>query len=46
MISALFWLAVGAFIGWQFPQPEWAKKIEAGVREAVVVIADKFKGTK
>lgn len=24
----LFWVAVGAFIGWAFPQPEWAKKLQ------------------
>ena len=29
MISALFWLAVGAFIGWNLPQPEFAKRIQA-----------------
>jgi hypothetical protein len=24
----LFWIAVGAFIGWAFPQPQWAKNIQ------------------
>lgn len=25
MLEALFWIAVGAAIGWNFPQPQWAK---------------------
>jgi hypothetical protein len=25
MLEALFWIAVGAAIGWNFPQPSWAK---------------------
>lgn len=25
MLEALFWIAVGALIGWNFPQPAWAK---------------------
>jgi hypothetical protein len=25
MLDALFWIAVGAFIGWNMPQPAWAK---------------------
>lgn len=24
MLDTLFWVAVGAFIGWNFPQPFWA----------------------
>jgi hypothetical protein len=28
MLSTIFWLAVGAFIGWNFPQPEFAKRIQ------------------
>lgn len=28
MLETLFWLALGAFIGWNFPQPEFAKKIQ------------------
>jgi hypothetical protein len=33
MISTLFWLAVGAFIGWNLPQPEFAKTIQAAIEE-------------
>jgi hypothetical protein len=28
MLSALFWLVVGALIGWNFPQPEFAKNFQ------------------
>jgi hypothetical protein len=28
MTDTLFWVAVGAFIGWNFPQPFWAKMIQ------------------
>jgi hypothetical protein len=32
MLSAIFWLVVGAFIGWNLPQPEWAKGIEEKIK--------------
>jgi hypothetical protein len=28
MIDTLIWIAVGAFIGWNFPQPFWAKTVQ------------------
>jgi hypothetical protein len=31
MLETLFWLFVGAFIGWNFPQPQFAKDIQAKV---------------
>jgi len=31
MIEMLIWLAVGAFVGWNFPQPEFAKNIQAKI---------------
>lgn len=31
MLSSLFWLAVGAFIGWNLPQPQFAKDIQAAI---------------
>ena len=31
MLETLFWLARGAFVGWNFPQPEFAKSIQARV---------------
>lgn len=31
MLEALFWLAVGAFVGWNLPQPQFAKDLQAKV---------------
>lgn len=28
MIEVMFWLVVGAFIGWNFPQPTYAKAFQ------------------
>lgn len=28
-MDTLFWIAVGAFVGWNFPQPFWARAIQA-----------------
>lgn len=28
MLETLFWIAVGAAIGWNFPQPTWAKLLQ------------------
>lgn len=27
-MNTLFWILIGAFIGWNFPQPWWAKFIQ------------------
>ena len=27
-MDTLFWLAVGAFIGWNLPQPFWARMLQ------------------
>ena len=32
MLETIFWLALGAFIGWNFPQPEFAKTLQARVK--------------
>lgn len=32
MMDILFWIAVGAFVGWNVPQPGYAIWIEAKVR--------------
>ena len=32
---SLLWLVVGAFIGWSFPQPLWAKVLQEKVLEIV-----------
>lgn len=31
MLETLFWFALGAFVGWNFPQPDLAKTIQAKV---------------
>jgi len=31
MMDIVFWIAVGAFIGWNFPQPFWAKWVQEKV---------------
>jgi hypothetical protein len=31
MLEILFWLLVGAFIGWHVPEPIWAKVIKTKV---------------
>lgn len=28
MLETVFWILVGAFIGWNFPQPGFAKSIQ------------------
>ena len=33
MLDTLFWVSVGTFVGWNLPQPFWAK-----------IIQDKIKG--
>lgn len=32
MISILFWVAVGALIGWNFPQPQWIKDLSDKIK--------------
>ena len=32
MLETIFWILIGAFVGWHFPQPAWAKTIETKVR--------------
>jgi hypothetical protein len=28
MLDIILWIVVGAFIGWNFPQPWWARSIQ------------------
>jgi len=32
MLDILLWVAVGAFVGWNFPQPSWAKFIQTWIQ--------------
>jgi hypothetical protein len=36
MLSTIFWILVGAFVGWNLPQPEWAKRVEDRVKNFFV----------
>lgn len=31
MLEALVYIIIGAFIGWNLPQPEWAKSIQTKI---------------
>jgi hypothetical protein len=35
MILTLFWIAVGIVIGWNVPQPRWAKDLQAKMTDAL-----------
>lgn len=28
MLDVLFWVTLGAFVGWHFPEPFWAKALK------------------
>jgi hypothetical protein len=38
MLFALFWIIVGIVIGWNLPQPDWAKQIQERVVSAFKTI--------
>jgi len=31
MLETIFWLLLGAFVGWNFPQPDFAKAIQSKI---------------
>lgn len=33
MLETLFWFVLGAFVGWNIPQPQYAKDLQAKVLE-------------
>ena len=35
MALTLFWIAVGIVIGWNVPQPDWAKDLQAKIMGAL-----------
>jgi hypothetical protein len=35
MLDIIFWIAVGAFIGWNFPQPFWAKIVQEKITSLI-----------
>lgn len=32
MFESLFWLVIGLAIGWNFPQPAWARELQARIQ--------------
>ena len=34
-MSSIIWILVGAFIGWNLPQPAWAKSMQAKIVDFV-----------
>jgi hypothetical protein len=38
MLDTILWIALGAFVGWNFPQPFWAKAMQ---QKIVSMIKDK-----
>ena len=35
MLDTVFWIAVGAFVGWNFPQPVWARAVLARIQALI-----------
>lgn len=35
MLDIILWIAVGAFVGWNFPQPSWAKIVQDKIKAMV-----------
>jgi hypothetical protein len=35
MLDIIFWIAVGAFVGWNFPQPFWARAIQEKIASMI-----------
>lgn len=42
MLDILLWLAVGAFLGWNFPQPFWAVLAQ----KKMIALWDSYKAKK
>lgn len=35
MLDTIFWILIGAFIGWNLPQPFWAKIVQNKIMDMV-----------
>ncbi len=44
MLSILFWILVGILIGWNLPQPNWAKSLQDKVITAIKGAGNKGAG--
>lgn len=40
MMDILFWVAVGAFVGWNFPQPFWARMLQDKIQNMLAKKGD------
>ena len=40
MMDILFWVAVGAFVGWNFPQPFWARMLQDRIQNMLAKKGD------
>lgn len=38
MLENIFWLLIGAFVGWNVPQPQWAINLKAKVLSGIASI--------
>lgn len=38
MLNTLFWLAVGTFIGWNLPQPQFAKDLQKAIEDKLNIL--------
>lgn len=43
-MSTLFWILVGMFIGWNLPQPTFARDLQAKVVAAIKTLGNKGNG--
>lgn len=41
MLTTLFWICVGILIGWNLPQPTWAKTMQEKVVAAIKQLGNK-----
>lgn len=39
-MDILFWVAVGAFVGWNFPQPFWARMLQDKIQNMLAKKGD------
>jgi len=44
MLDTLFWIGVGALIGWNLPQPPWAAYLQEKLKDLLAKIVSKKDG--
>ena len=43
MLDSIFWVLVGLFIGWNLPQPTWAKYVQTMIMSWVSKVSSMVK---